>query len=147
MNTNKEDMRELAAQLYAVVISTMTGNELQTAVQNLVKITKDNHVCCAVSCLSALRALVIYPVLTFVFWVIPQSPETQHGAILALGYMVGRNLSRKKAMEEERSITSQDDDKLVSLATKTIGMFLLLINVFVVNFIKLKLKVFLICNI
>lgn len=37
-------MRELAAQLYAVVISTMTGNELQAAVQNLVKITKDNHV-------------------------------------------------------------------------------------------------------
>lgn len=44
MNTNKEDMRELAAQLYAVVVSTMTGNELQTAVHNLVKITKDNHV-------------------------------------------------------------------------------------------------------
>ncbi|XP_043971020.1 proteasome adapter and scaffold protein ECM29 [Gambusia affinis] len=103
MNTNKEDMRELAAQLYALVISTMTGNELQTAVQNLVKITKDNH-----------------------------SPETQHGAILALGYMVGRNLSRKKAITcestenkvEEMSITSQDDDKLVSMATKTIGSFL-----------------------
>lgn len=45
MNTNKEDMRELAAQLYAVVVSTMTGNELQSAVQNLIKITKDNHVC------------------------------------------------------------------------------------------------------
>lgn len=45
MNTNKEDMRELAAQLYALVVSTMTGNELQMAVQNLVKITKDNHVC------------------------------------------------------------------------------------------------------
>lgn len=44
MNTNKEDMRELAAQLYAVVVSTLTGNELQTAVQNLVKITRDNHV-------------------------------------------------------------------------------------------------------
>ncbi|XP_032418373.1 proteasome adapter and scaffold protein ECM29 [Xiphophorus hellerii] len=104
MNTNKEDMRELAAQLYALVISTMTGNELQTAVQNLVKITKDNH-----------------------------SPETQHGAILALGYMVGRNLSRKKAIGsceltenkvEEMSITYQDDDKLVSMATKTIGSFL-----------------------
>lgn len=37
-------MRELAAQLYALVISTMTGNELQTAVHNLVKVTKDNHV-------------------------------------------------------------------------------------------------------
>lgn len=37
-------MRELAAQLYALVVSTMTGNELQMAVHNLVKITKDNHV-------------------------------------------------------------------------------------------------------
>ncbi|MGH0136109.1 UNVERIFIED_CONTAM: hypothetical protein FKN15_008319 [Acipenser sinensis] len=43
MNTNKEDMQELAAQLYAVVVSTMSGNDLKTAVQNLVKITKDNH--------------------------------------------------------------------------------------------------------
>lgn len=49
MNTNKEDMRELAAQLYAIVISTMTGNELQMAVQNLIKITRDNHVRCTVS--------------------------------------------------------------------------------------------------
>ncbi|XP_072239435.1 proteasome adapter and scaffold protein ECM29 [Leuresthes tenuis] len=102
MNTNKEDMRELAAQLYAVVISTMTGNELQKAVQNLVKITKDNH-----------------------------SPETQHGAILALGYMVGRNMSRKKAITscnqdkgQQMSITSQDDDEHVAMATKTIGSFL-----------------------
>lgn len=45
MNTNKEDMRELAAQLYAVVVSTMSGNELKIAVQNLIKITKDTHVC------------------------------------------------------------------------------------------------------
>lgn len=44
MNTNKEDMRELAAQLYALVICTMTGNELQLAVRNLIKISKDNHV-------------------------------------------------------------------------------------------------------
>ncbi|CAN9510455.1 unnamed protein product [Ophioblennius macclurei] len=100
MNTNKEDMRELAAQLYALVVSTMTGNELQTAVQNLVKITKDNH-----------------------------SPETQHGAILALGYMVGRNMSRKKACGrmntgQQMSITSQKDDELVAMATKTIGSFL-----------------------
>uniref|UniRef100_A0A672GTF9 Ecm29 proteasome adaptor and scaffold n=1 Tax=Salarias fasciatus TaxID=181472 RepID=A0A672GTF9_SALFA len=92
MNTNKEDMRELAAQLYALVVSTMTGNELQTAVQNLVKITKDNH-----------------------------SPETQHGAILALGYMVGRNMSKKKAygrtsMGQQMSITSPKDDELVAQA-------------------------------
>ncbi|XP_037554197.1 proteasome adapter and scaffold protein ECM29 [Nematolebias whitei] len=105
MNTNKEDMRELAAQLYAVVVSTMTGNELQAAVQNLIKITKDNH-----------------------------SPETQHGAILALGYMVGRSMSRKNAVTsldltqskgQEMSITSQDDDDdLVAMATRTIGSFL-----------------------
>uniref|UniRef100_A0A4W6G8B0 Ecm29 proteasome adaptor and scaffold n=1 Tax=Lates calcarifer TaxID=8187 RepID=A0A4W6G8B0_LATCA len=104
MNTNKEDMRELAAQLYAVVVSTMTGNELQTAVQNLVKITKDNH-----------------------------SPETQHGAILALGYMVGRYMSKKKAvtssdathnMGQQMNISSQEDDDLVAMATKTVGSFL-----------------------
>uniref|UniRef100_A0A8P4G7D9 Proteasome-associated protein ECM29 homolog n=1 Tax=Dicentrarchus labrax TaxID=13489 RepID=A0A8P4G7D9_DICLA len=106
MNTNKEDMRELAAQLYALVISTMTGNELQMAVHNLVKITKDNH-----------------------------SPETQHGAILALGYMVGRYMSRKKAvtsrdstrdMGQPMNITSEGDDELVAMATKTIGMLQLL---------------------
>ncbi|XP_049900476.1 proteasome adapter and scaffold protein ECM29 [Epinephelus moara] len=101
MNTNKEDMRELAAQLYAVVVSTMTGNELQTAVHNLLKITKDNH-----------------------------SPETQHGAILALGYMVGRYMSRKKAvtpgddMGQQMSMISQGDDELVAMATKTVGSFL-----------------------
>ncbi|XP_078801492.1 proteasome adapter and scaffold protein ECM29 isoform X1 [Oryzias latipes] len=105
MNTNKEEMRELAAQLYAVVVSTMTGNELQTAVQTLVKITRDNH-----------------------------SPETQHGALLALGYMVGRYTSRKKVLicsdsaknkEQQGSITSKGEgDELVALATKTIGSFL-----------------------
>uniref|UniRef100_A0A8C7ZSZ0 Ecm29 proteasome adaptor and scaffold n=1 Tax=Oryzias sinensis TaxID=183150 RepID=A0A8C7ZSZ0_9TELE len=105
MNTNKEEMRELAAQLYAVVVSTMTGNELQTAVQTLVKITRDNH-----------------------------SPETQHGALLALGYMVGRYMSRKKVLicsdsaknkEQQGSITSKGEgDELVALATKTIGSFL-----------------------
>ncbi|XP_071757959.1 proteasome adapter and scaffold protein ECM29 [Centroberyx gerrardi] len=100
MNTNKEDMRELAAQLYAVVVSTMSGNELKTAVYNLIKITKDNH-----------------------------SPETQHGAILALGYMVGRYMSKRKAVTAsdtaQRMITTpQEDDELVAMATKTIGSFL-----------------------
>ncbi|XP_023685449.2 proteasome adapter and scaffold protein ECM29 [Paramormyrops kingsleyae] len=100
MNTNKEEMRELAAQLYAVVVSTMSGNELKTAVQNLVKITKDAH-----------------------------SPESQHGAILALGYMVGRYLSRKRSLaggrqEQDMSVTPQGDEELISSATKTIGSFL-----------------------
>ncbi|KAF0037480.1 hypothetical protein F2P81_010354 [Scophthalmus maximus] len=96
MNTNKEDMRELAAQLYAVVVSTMTGNELQAAVHNLLKITKDNH-----------------------------SPESQHGAILALGYMVGRYMSKTKAvLGHKMNFSSQEDDELVSMATKTVGSFL-----------------------
>uniref|UniRef100_A0A3Q2ZG40 Ecm29 proteasome adaptor and scaffold n=1 Tax=Hippocampus comes TaxID=109280 RepID=A0A3Q2ZG40_HIPCM len=100
MNTNKEDMRELAAQLYAVVVSTMTGNELQAAVHSLVKITKDNR-----------------------------SPETQHGAILALGYMVGRYMSKKKAAAcsepaHKHSIPSQEEDDIVAMATKTVGSFL-----------------------
>lgn len=57
----------------------------------------------------------------------PQSPETQHGAVLALGYMVGRYMSKKKAgdsthnMEQQMCITSQGDDELVAMATKTIG--------------------------
>ncbi|XP_029706065.1 proteasome adapter and scaffold protein ECM29 isoform X1 [Takifugu rubripes] len=101
MNTNKEDMRELAAQLYALVISTMTGNELQAAVHNLVKITKDNH-----------------------------SPETQHGAILALGYMVGRYMSKKKGCDSTAEegkpikIPDQEHGDLLPMATKTIGSFL-----------------------
>ncbi|KAJ8416439.1 hypothetical protein AAFF_G00357270 [Aldrovandia affinis] len=103
MNTNKEDMRELAAQLYAVVVSTMSGNELKTAVQNLVKITKDNH-----------------------------SPETQHGAILALGYMVGRYLSKRKCsawcdshnQDQHMNATLKEDEELICLATNTIGSFL-----------------------
>ncbi|XP_041077323.1 proteasome adapter and scaffold protein ECM29 isoform X1 [Polyodon spathula] len=102
MNTNKEDMRELAAQLYAVVVSTMSGSDLKTAVQNLVKITKDNH-----------------------------SPETQHGAILALGYMVGRYLAKKKVSaaiqnQELPMITRSlpEDEELIRSATNTIGSFL-----------------------
>ncbi|XP_056135583.1 proteasome adapter and scaffold protein ECM29 [Lampris incognitus] len=104
MSTNKEDMRELAAQLYAVVISTMSGNEFKTTVGNLIKISKDNH-----------------------------SPETQHAAILASGYMVGRYMSRKKAMfsgdsahnlQQRLSSTVEEEDELVAMATKTIGSFL-----------------------
>lgn len=62
-------------------------------------------------------------------YVQPQSPETQHGATLALGYMVGRYMSKKKALNSgetthnmEMSITSQDDE-LVAMATKTIGIY------------------------
>uniref|UniRef100_A0A8B9JRI3 Ecm29 proteasome adaptor and scaffold n=1 Tax=Astyanax mexicanus TaxID=7994 RepID=A0A8B9JRI3_ASTMX len=94
MNTNKEDMRELAAQLYAVVVSTMSGNELKTAVQNLIKITKDTH-----------------------------SPETQHGAILALGYMVARYMSRRRGLNMGEA-TPKEDEELITMATRTIGSVL-----------------------
>lgn len=138
MNTNKEDMRELAAQLYALVISTMTGNELQTAVQHLVKITKDNHVCHFVSVTQQFIFFSFYTLCVFIIVYIyficfldSQSPETQHGAILALGYMVGRNMSRKKAaaspdstrnVGQQMNIAAQEDDELVAMATKTIGV-------------------------
>ena len=61
-----------------------------------------------------------------VWW---QSPETQHGAILALGYMVGRYMSKRKEYAIDDSPNkmetgvSKDDDDLVSLATKTIGTY------------------------
>lgn len=60
-------MRELAAQLYALVVSTMTGNELQMAVHNLVKITKDNHVRSALSLLSADVVSAFYLFIYFYF--------------------------------------------------------------------------------
>uniref|UniRef100_A0A8C1YNA4 Ecm29 proteasome adaptor and scaffold n=1 Tax=Cyprinus carpio TaxID=7962 RepID=A0A8C1YNA4_CYPCA len=94
MNTNKEDMRELAAQLYAVVVSTMSGNELRTAVQNLIKTTKDTH-----------------------------SPETQHGAIMALGYMVGRYMNKRRSLMPTEP-TPKENEELIAMATKTIGSFL-----------------------
>ncbi|TRY64723.1 hypothetical protein DNTS_030150 [Danionella cerebrum] len=94
MNTNKEDMRELAAQLYAVVVSNMSGNELKTAVQNLIKTTKDTH-----------------------------SPETQHGAILALGYMVGRYMNKKRNLRSSEA-SAIEDEELIATATKCTGLFL-----------------------
>lgn len=60
-----------------------------------------------------------------------QSPETQHGAILALGYMVGRYMSRKKLVTSSDSAQNKvqqlklpplEDDQLVPMATKTIGV-------------------------
>lgn len=44
MNTNKEEMRELAALFYSVVLSTVSENEFKTSVQHLIKTAKDNHV-------------------------------------------------------------------------------------------------------
>ncbi|KAF4804062.1 proteasome-associated protein ECM29 [Turdus rufiventris] len=43
MNTNKEEMRELAALFYSVVLSTMSGDELRASLEQLIKMTKDSH--------------------------------------------------------------------------------------------------------
>ena len=45
MNSSKEEMRELAALFYSVVVSTVSGNELKSMIEQLIKTTKDNHVC------------------------------------------------------------------------------------------------------
>lgn len=73
--------------------------------------------------------------LTFLFILAfilePKNPETQHGAVLALGYMVGRYMGKKNALScsdsthnkgQKMSVSSQEGDALVSMATKTIGM-------------------------
>lgn len=44
MNNNKEEMRELAALFYSVVLSVVSENEFKTSVQQLIKTAKDNHV-------------------------------------------------------------------------------------------------------
>ncbi|XP_069486911.1 proteasome adapter and scaffold protein ECM29 isoform X2 [Ambystoma mexicanum] len=100
MNTSKEEMRELASQLYAVVVSTMSGDELKTAIQNLIKTTKDNH-----------------------------NPETQHGSLLALGYLVGRYLAKKKRpdpelLQESNMNVMPEQEQLIQNTTEAIGLFL-----------------------
>lgn len=44
MTANKEEMRELAAQLFAVVVATLPGPELKSKIQGLIKTAKDPHV-------------------------------------------------------------------------------------------------------
>ncbi|XP_053152364.1 proteasome adapter and scaffold protein ECM29 isoform X2 [Hemicordylus capensis] len=102
MNTNKEEMRELAALFYSVVLSTVSENEFKTSVQHLIKTAKDNH-----------------------------NLEMQHGSLLALGFTVGRYLSKRKTkmvelhdLEEPDTIISPEHDQLIKSTTETIGTFL-----------------------
>ncbi|XP_065519681.1 proteasome adapter and scaffold protein ECM29 isoform X3 [Lathamus discolor] len=102
MNTNKEEMRELAALFYSVVLSTMSGDELRASLEQLIKMTKDNH-----------------------------SPEVQHGSLLALGFTIGRYLAKGKCRTRELHNTVQpntavmpDQDQLIKSTTETIGSFL-----------------------
>ncbi|XP_004711095.2 proteasome adapter and scaffold protein ECM29 [Echinops telfairi] len=101
MNSSKEEMRELAALFYSVVVSTVSGNELKSMLEQLIKTTKDNH-----------------------------SPEIQHGSLLALGFTVGRYLARKKlSMAEQADLDASagflpEQEELIRSATETIGSFL-----------------------
>lgn len=101
MNSSKEEMRELAALFYSVVVSTVSGNELKSMIEQLIKTTKDNH-----------------------------SPEIQHGSLLALGFTVGRYLAKKKMkMAEQPNVETHADflpeqEELIQSATETIGSFL-----------------------
>ncbi|NXS93447.1 ECM29 protein, partial [Jacana jacana] len=102
MNTNKEEMRELAALFYSVVLSTMSGDELRTSLEQLIKMTKDNH-----------------------------SPEVQHGSLLALGFTVGRYLAKGKIrtmelqdIEQPNTAVMPEQEQLIKSTTETIGSFL-----------------------
>ncbi|XP_066037538.1 proteasome adapter and scaffold protein ECM29 isoform X3 [Chamaea fasciata] len=102
MNTNKEEMRELAALFYSVVLSTLSGDELRASLEQLIKMTKDNH-----------------------------SPEVQHGSLLALGFTVGRYLAKGKIrtmelhhIEQPNTSVMPEQEQLIKLTTETIGSFL-----------------------
>ncbi|XP_059513619.1 proteasome adapter and scaffold protein ECM29 isoform X7 [Myotis daubentonii] len=101
MNSSKEEMRELAALFYSVVVSTVSGNELKLMIEQLIKTTKNNH-----------------------------SPEIQHGSVLALGFTIGRYLAKKKMrMAEQQDLETNADflpeqEELIQSATETIGSFL-----------------------
>ncbi|XP_036288897.1 proteasome adapter and scaffold protein ECM29 isoform X9 [Pipistrellus kuhlii] len=101
MNSSKEEMRELAALFYSVVVSTVSGNELKSMLEQLIKTTKNNH-----------------------------SPETQHGSVLALGFTIGRYLAKKKMrMAEQQDLETNagflpEQEELIQSATETIGSFL-----------------------
>ncbi|XP_050843101.1 proteasome adapter and scaffold protein ECM29 isoform X4 [Serinus canaria] len=102
MNTNKEEMRELAALFYSVVLSTMSGDELKASLEQLIKMTKDSH-----------------------------SPEVQHGSLLALGFTVGRYLAKRKSrtmelhdIEQPNTSVMPEQEQLIKSTTETIGSFL-----------------------
>ncbi|NWI89256.1 ECM29 protein, partial [Pitta sordida] len=102
MNTNKEEMRELASLFYSVVLSTMSGDDLRSSLEQLIKMTKDNH-----------------------------SPEVQHGSLLALGFTVGRYLAKGKIrtmelhdIEQPNTAVMPEQEQLIKATTETIGSFL-----------------------
>ncbi|XP_053558665.1 proteasome adapter and scaffold protein ECM29 [Bombina bombina] len=100
MISSKEEMRELASQLYAVVISTVSAAELKSKLQYLLKMAKDNS-----------------------------NPEAQHGCLLALGYLIGRCLAKYNRKDLELVEVSKPaldivQDEIFKTCTETIGSLL-----------------------
>ncbi|XP_069812868.1 proteasome adapter and scaffold protein ECM29-like, partial [Dendropsophus ebraccatus] len=101
MSANKEEMRELAAQLFAVVVVTLPGPELQSIIQGLIKTTKEPH-----------------------------NPEAQHGSLLALGYLIGRYLDLSRTKKEQTGIKQMEplplpeQDETIKACVETIGTLL-----------------------
>ncbi|XP_066460523.1 proteasome adapter and scaffold protein ECM29 isoform X2 [Eleutherodactylus coqui] len=101
MTANKEEMRELAAQLFALVVVTLPGPELESKIQGLIKTAKDPH-----------------------------NPEAQHGSLLALGYLIGRYLDIAKTKKELQimgkpgSLPLPGQDEAIQACVETIGTLL-----------------------
>ncbi|XP_068090418.1 proteasome adapter and scaffold protein ECM29 isoform X2 [Hyperolius riggenbachi] len=100
--SKQEEMRELAAQLYAVVVSTLPGSEIKSKLENLIKTAKDPH-----------------------------NLEAQHGSILTLGYLIGRYLDKCQKSKEELQNFEQSNfvpvpnqNEIIQTCVETIGMFL-----------------------
>ncbi|XP_075681729.1 proteasome adapter and scaffold protein ECM29 [Rhinoderma darwinii] len=101
MTANKEEMRELAAQLFAVVVVTLPGPELKSKIHGLIKTAKEQH-----------------------------NPEAQHGSLLALGYLIGRYLDSTKTkedlqdMEQSEPLPIPQQDETIQACVETIGTLL-----------------------
>ncbi|KAM3938188.1 proteasome adapter and scaffold protein ECM29 isoform 2-T2 [Leptodactylus fuscus] len=101
MTANKEEMRELAAQLFAVVVVALPGPEIKSKIQSLIKTAKDQH-----------------------------NPEAQHGSLLALGYLIGRYLDSTKTkkelqnMEHPESLPIPEQNETIQACVETIGTLL-----------------------
>ncbi|XP_070562742.1 proteasome adapter and scaffold protein ECM29-like isoform X2 [Ptychodera flava] len=88
MHSSREEMRENAAQLFAVVACTLDHGALFKVVKELTKNISDQRL------------------------------ETQHGSLLALGYLIGRYLYRKKL---DVTVTDMETDLDDTVATEQLN--------------------------
>ncbi|XP_077980977.1 proteasome adapter and scaffold protein ECM29-like [Glandiceps talaboti] len=84
MCSSREEMRESASQVFAVVACTLDYSQLLSVVKQLTKNIKDQRL------------------------------ETQHGSLLALGYLIGRYLYKKKSDVTVQDMETDLDETVVS---------------------------------